>query len=191
MTKLLCSRLWPRSQLNVVVTTVLGEHWELNRWVLHEVWVVSSLWRSVASYQGEVTIGGSLKAHIHSTKQHEDSSITIWRCICKGCDERWVGHSPHLPIFGFLTLDYLQLSNHCFKKKSSTSILDILIKEEQAWNEYPVEWNNRVFLTHQSCMVEITRLMGSTSTRSHISGRVFYRDLPEFFRLWSHNCYCS
>ena len=34
------------------------------------------------------------------------------------------------------------------------------MKVQQGWNEYPAERSNRVFLTHQSCMVEVMRLMG-------------------------------
>jgi hypothetical protein len=34
------------------------------------------------------------------------------------------------------------------------------MKVEQAWNEYPAERSNRVFLTHQTCMVEVMNLMG-------------------------------
>jgi hypothetical protein len=36
----------------------------------------------------------------------------------------------------------------------------VVLKVEQAWNEYPAERSNRVFLTHQTCMVEVMKLMG-------------------------------
>jgi hypothetical protein len=36
----------------------------------------------------------------------------------------------------------------------------ILMKVQQAWNEYPAERSNHVFLTHQACMVEVMKLMG-------------------------------
>ncbi|KAE8818063.1 transposase [Hordeum vulgare] len=40
------------------------------------------------------------------------------------------------------------------------SIDDIVIKVEQAFDEYPAERSNRIFLTLQSCMVEVLKQLG-------------------------------
>ncbi|KAI5013119.1 hypothetical protein ZWY2020_028073 [Hordeum vulgare] len=43
---------------------------------------------------------------------------------------------------------------------ASGSIDDIVIKVEQAFEEYPAERSNMIFLTLQSCMVEVLKQLG-------------------------------
>ncbi|KAI5012559.1 hypothetical protein ZWY2020_024825 [Hordeum vulgare] len=44
-----------------------------------------------------------------------------------------------------------------FQKLTPGSIDDIVIKVEQAFDEYPAERSNMIFLTLQSCMVEVLK----------------------------------
>ena len=104
-----------------------------------------------------------------------------------GWDIRLTCQPPNSPDTNILDLGLFAALQSLFQKKSPTSIADILMKVknptfyaflleafhifflinlstfmkvQQAWNEYPAERSNRVFLTHQSCMVEVMRLMG-------------------------------
>ena len=48
-----------------------------------------------------------------------------------------------------------------FQKSAPKTIDELVAKVTQAFEEYPVERSNRVFLTHQSCMKEIMKERGS------------------------------
>ncbi|KAM0912226.1 hypothetical protein ACQ4PT_012925 [Festuca glaucescens] len=93
---------------------------------------------------------------------------------------------PNSPDTNILDLGLFAALQSLFQKKSPTSILDILMKVQQAWNEYPAERSNRVFLTHQTCMVEIMKLMGEHRYKiPHIRKGVLQRlgILPEVLHV--------
>ena len=48
-----------------------------------------------------------------------------------------------------------------FQKSAPKTVDELVDKVIQAFEEYPVERSNRVFLTHQSCMKEIMKEKGS------------------------------
>ncbi|XP_062201321.1 uncharacterized protein LOC133903865 [Phragmites australis] len=77
-----------------------------------------------------------------------------------GFDIRLMCQPPNSPDVNILDLGFFAALQALFHKSSPCGVEDIVAKVLQAFDEYPVESSNRIFLTHQSCMREILRLKG-------------------------------
>uniref|UniRef100_A0A8I6X5T8 Transposase n=2 Tax=Hordeum vulgare subsp. vulgare TaxID=112509 RepID=A0A8I6X5T8_HORVV len=75
----------------------------------------------------------------------------------EGWDIRLTCQPPNSPDLNILDLGFFAALQALFQKLTPGSIDDIVIKVEQAFDEYPAERSNMIFLTLQSCMVEVLK----------------------------------
>lgn len=77
-----------------------------------------------------------------------------------GFDIRLMCQPPNSPDLNVLDLGFFAAIQSMFQKSSPSNVEDIVAKVIQAFDEYPIDRSNRIFLTHQSCMREILRQKG-------------------------------
>ncbi|KAM0875427.1 hypothetical protein ACQ4PT_036816 [Festuca glaucescens] len=74
-----------------------------------------------------------------------------------GWDIRLTCQPANSPDLNILDLGFFAALQSIFHKLSPGSVDDIVLKVKQAFDEYPAERSNRIFLTLQACMVEVLR----------------------------------
>ncbi|XP_051187684.2 uncharacterized protein [Lolium perenne] len=77
-----------------------------------------------------------------------------------GWDIRLTCQPPNSPDLNILDLGFFAALQSIFHKLSPGSIEDIVNKVQQAFEEYPAERSNRIFLTLQACMREVLIQLG-------------------------------
>jgi hypothetical protein len=87
-------------------------------------------------------------------------------CFCAaaqadGWDIRLVCQPANSPDLNILDLGFFAALQSLFHKLFPGSIVEIVSKVFQAYDQYPAERTNRIFLTLQCCMREILKLKGS------------------------------
>ncbi|XBJ06018.1 hypothetical protein VPH35_024697 [Triticum aestivum] len=78
----------------------------------------------------------------------------------EGWDIRLTCQPPNSPDLNILDLGFFAALQALFQKLSPGSIEGIVLKVQQAFDEYPAERSNRIFLTLQSCMIEVLKQFG-------------------------------
>jgi hypothetical protein len=78
-----------------------------------------------------------------------------------GWDIRLICQPPNSPDLNILDLGFFAALQSLFHKLFPGSLDEIVLKVFQAYEQYPTERTNRIFLTLQSCMREILNLKGS------------------------------
>jgi hypothetical protein len=77
-----------------------------------------------------------------------------------GRDVRLTCLPPNSPDLNVLDLSFFAAIQALFEKGTPNNINDIVAKVDQAYQDYPVQRANRIFLTQQSCMMEIMKHNG-------------------------------
>lgn len=77
-----------------------------------------------------------------------------------GWDIRLTCQPPNSPDLNVLDLGFFAAIQALFEKGTPNNINQIVEKVEEAYMKYPVDRANRVFLTQQSCMMEIMKHNG-------------------------------
>ncbi|KAM0853409.1 hypothetical protein ACQ4PT_051104 [Festuca glaucescens] len=77
-----------------------------------------------------------------------------------GWDIRLTCQPPNSPDLNILDLGFFAALQSIFHKLSPGSVDDIVHKVQQAFEEYPAERSNRIFLTLQACMREVLIQLG-------------------------------
>ncbi|KAM0855112.1 hypothetical protein ACQ4PT_049991 [Festuca glaucescens] len=77
-----------------------------------------------------------------------------------GWDIRLTCQPPNSPDLNILDLGFFAALQSNFHKLSPGSVDDIVQKVQQAFDEYPAERSNRIFLTLQACMREVLEQLG-------------------------------
>ena len=77
-----------------------------------------------------------------------------------GWDIRLTCQPPNSPDLNVLDLGFFAAIQALFQKSTPNNIDKIVDKVEKAFQEYPNERSNRIFLTQQSCMLEIMKHNG-------------------------------
>jgi len=67
---------------------------------------------------------------------------------------------PNSPDLNVLDLGFFAAIQALFEKGTPNNIDGIVAKVNQAYQEYPVQRANRIFLTQQGCMMEIMKHNG-------------------------------
>ncbi|CAM0883445.1 unnamed protein product [Alopecurus aequalis] len=78
----------------------------------------------------------------------------------EGWDIRLTCQPPNSPDLNILDLGFFVALQSLFHKLSPGSIEDIVLKVQQAFDEYPPESSNRIFLSLQACMREVLSQLG-------------------------------
>ena len=77
-----------------------------------------------------------------------------------GWDIRLTCQPPNSPDLNILDLGFFAALQALFEKMSPGKIVDIVAKVKKAYDTYPAERSNRIFLTLQSCMCEVLKQKG-------------------------------
>lgn len=77
-----------------------------------------------------------------------------------GFDIRLICQPPNSPDLNVLDLGFFAAIQSLFQKSSPQNVEDMVTKVIKAYDDYPTERSNRVFLTHQACMREIMQDKG-------------------------------
>jgi len=77
-----------------------------------------------------------------------------------GWDIRLTCQPPNSPDLNVLDLGFFAAIQALFYKGTPNNIEKIVEKVDKAFREYPVDRSNRIFLTQQSCMMEIMKQNG-------------------------------
>jgi len=75
-------------------------------------------------------------------------------------DIRLTCQPPNSPDLNVLDLGFFAAIQALFYKGTPNNIEKIVEKVDKAFREYPVDRSNRIFLTQQSCMIEIMKQNG-------------------------------
>ena len=87
---------------------------------------------------------------------------------CDGCDIRLTCQPPNSPDLNVLDLGFFAAIQALFERGTPNNIAEIVACVEKAFDEYPVDRANRIFLTQQGCMKEIMKhIKDGNTTTSH------------------------
>lgn len=91
------------------------------------------------------------------THVNVDDPVFLAAAQADGWDIRLVCQPPNSPDLNILDLGFFAALQSLFQKLFPGSIDDIIMKVCQAFDQYPAERCNRIFLTLQSCMREVLK----------------------------------
>ena len=77
-----------------------------------------------------------------------------------GWDIRLTCQPPNSPDLNVLDLGFFAAIQALFEKGTPNNIKDIVVKVNEAYQNYPVDRWNQIFLTQQGCMMEIMKHNG-------------------------------
>ncbi|CAL4949559.1 unnamed protein product [Urochloa decumbens] len=89
-----------------------------------------------------------------------DDPAFVQAAQADGWDIRLTCQHPNSPDLNVLDLGFFAAIQALFEKGTPNNITEILQKVDQAYQNYPVERSNRIFLTQQCCMMEIMKHNG-------------------------------
>ena len=94
------------------------------------------------------------------THVNVDDPVFLAATQADGWDIRLVCQPPNSPDLNILDLGFFAALQSLFQKLFPGSIDDIIMKVCQAFEQYPAERCNRIFLTLQSCMRKVLKDKG-------------------------------
>ncbi|CAL5001422.1 unnamed protein product [Urochloa decumbens] len=89
-----------------------------------------------------------------------DDPAFVQAAQADGWDIRLTCQPPNSPDLNVLDLGFFAAIQALFEKGTPNNITEILQKVDEAYQNYPVERSNRIFLTQQCCMMEIMKHNG-------------------------------
>ena len=89
-----------------------------------------------------------------------DDPAFVQAAQADGWDIRPTCQPPNSPDLNVLDLGFFAAIQALFEKGTPNNIDGIVAKVNQAYQEYPVQRANRIFLTQQGCMMEIMKHNG-------------------------------
>lgn len=84
-----------------------------------------------------------------------------------GWDIRLVCQPPKSPDLNVLDLGFFAAIQALFHRGTPNNVEQIVERINKAFREYPADRSNRIFLTQQSCMLEILKHNGGNTITSH------------------------
>lgn len=98
-----------------------------------------------------------------NAKTHIDSEDQDFRCVASqnGFDIRLVRQPPNSPDLNVLDLGFFRSIQALQHKKSPNSVDDLVDAVQKSFEEYDTILSNRIFLSLQSCMIEIMKVKGT------------------------------
>ncbi|CAM0144787.1 unnamed protein product [Urochloa decumbens] len=96
-------------------------------------------------------------AHTHIAV---DDPAFVQAAQADGWDIRLTCQPPNSPELNVLDLGFFAAIQALFEKGTPNNITEILQKVDEAYQNYPVDRSNRIFLTQQCCMMEIMKHNG-------------------------------
>jgi AraC-like DNA-binding protein len=99
----------------------------------------------------------------YNTKTHIDVNDAVFKqaATADGFDIRLMCQPPNSLDLNIFDLAFFAGIQAMFQKSSPKNIDDIIAKVNEAFQQYPEERSNRIFLTHQTCMMQIMKEKGS------------------------------
>jgi hypothetical protein len=79
---------------------------------------------------------------------------------CDGWNIQLTCQPPNSPDLNVLDLGFFAAIQALFERGTPNNIVEIVAAVEKAFYDYPVDRSNRIFLTQQSCMMEIMKHNG-------------------------------
>jgi hypothetical protein len=89
-----------------------------------------------------------------------DDPAFVQAAQADGWDIRLTCQPPNSPDLNVLDLSFFATIQALFEKGTPNNINDIVLKVDEAYKNYLVDRANRIFLTQQSCMMEIMKHNG-------------------------------
>ncbi|KAE8767718.1 Transposase [Hordeum vulgare] len=103
---------------------------------------------------------------IYTQQDNGKTYISVNDCVfsaaahADGWDNRLRCQPPKSPHVNILDLGFFATLQALFEKMSLGKIDDIVVKVQKAYDMYPAERSNHIFLTLQSCMHEVLKKKG-------------------------------
>jgi len=89
-----------------------------------------------------------------------DDPAFVQAAQADGWDIRLTSQPPNSPDLNVLDLGIFAAIQALSEKGTPNNIKDIVLKVNEAYQNYPVDKSNRIFLTQQGCMMEIMKHNG-------------------------------